>query len=74
MNAIQTKIAELEALTWTLAAIGRAVGVTPDAVGKWKRNERYPKPDKPILTALEALKKESPPKMKVYSKKGESNG
>lgn len=76
MNELQNRIASLEQCGWTLAAIGRAIGVTPDAVGKWKRNERYPKPDKPILNALEALKKEKPPKMKVYSNKqgGKSNG
>ncbi|MFC1916512.1 hypothetical protein ACFLX1_00025 [Chloroflexota bacterium] len=67
MNDAQTKITELEKDGWTLAAIARGIGVTPDAVGKWKRNERYPKPAKPILDALDILFKKRPPKKKVYT-------
>lgn len=68
VNEMQTRIAELEEIGWTLAAIARAVGVTPDAVGKWKRGERYPKPDKPILAALDVLTKKKPPKKRMYGK------
>ena len=74
MNELQSRIAALESCGWTLVAIGRAIGVTPDAVGKWKRNERYPKPDKPILDALDMLKKKKPPKKKIYSKKFRNGG
>jgi transcriptional regulator with XRE-family HTH domain len=68
MNDIQTRIDSLEKLGWTLAAMARAIGVTPDTVGKWKRAERYPKPAKPILAVLDALLKRKPPKKKVYPK------
>ena len=51
-----------------MAAIARAIGVTADAVGEWKRAERYPKPDRPILAALDTLAKKKPPKKKLYQK------
>jgi transcriptional regulator with XRE-family HTH domain len=68
MNDIQTRIANLEKAGWTLAAMARAVGVTPDTVGKWKRAERFPKPAKPIITILDGLLKKKPPKKKLYEK------
>jgi transcriptional regulator with XRE-family HTH domain len=69
VNDIQTRIANLEKLGWTLAATARAIGVTPDTVGKWKRAERYPKPAKPIITVLDGLQKKKPPKKKLYPKR-----
>ena len=69
MNEVQARIVALESKEWTLANIARELGITPDAVGKWKRNERYPKPDKPILSALDALLKKKPPKKKIYSRR-----
>ncbi len=68
MNEVQSRIISLEENGRTLAAIAREVGVTPDAIGKWKRNERYPRPDKPILTTLDMLLGRKPPKKKLYSK------
>jgi hypothetical protein len=68
VNEIQSRIMDLEKNGWTLAAISRTIGVTPDAIGKWKRAERYPKTDKPVIVALDTLLKKKPPKKKLYTK------
>ena len=61
-----------------MASIARALGITSDAIGKWKRNQRYPKPDKPIINSLNELVTKKPPKKKLYIKgnrnKGGKNG
>ena len=49
MNDVRSQIAELQDKGWTLAAIADEIGVTVNAVEKWKAGDRYPRPDKPIL-------------------------
>ena len=42
MNEIQERLATLQDKGWTLAAIADEVGVTVNAVEKWKAGRRYP--------------------------------
>ncbi len=69
MNDVQAKIAQLQEKGWTLAAIADEVGVAHNTVEKWKANDRYPRPDKPILDALGQLSKwKRIPKKRRYAK------
>lgn len=42
MNTIQIKIVKLQEKGWTLAALADEVGVTVNAVEKWKAGDRSP--------------------------------
>ena len=67
MNEIQTRIAGLEAKKWTLAAIADELEAHRNTVGMWKAGTRYPRPDKPIIDALDhLLQRKRVPKMKRY--------
>lgn len=68
MNDVQSRIALLQDKGWTLASVARALGVTVNAVEKWKAGDRHPRTEKPILDALNHLMKRKPPKKKVYQK------
>ena len=69
MNEIQTRIAQLEAKKWSLAAIADELKAHRNTVGSWKAGIRYPRPDKPILDALDhLLQRNRKPKMKRYAK------
>ena len=69
MNDIQIKLAELKSKCWTYASIADEVGVTSDAVEKWKAGTRKkPHSEKAILIRLEQLTKKKPPKQRRYAK------
>jgi len=69
MNEIQTRIANLEAKNWSLAAIADELKAHRNTVGFWKAGIRYPRPDKPIIDALDnLLQRNRVPKMKRYAK------
>jgi len=69
MNDIQTKLAELEAKGWTLAALADELGVTRNAVEKWKAGDRHPTNAKPVLALLNRLvTKRRIPKRRRYAK------
>ncbi len=71
MNEIQKRIADLEAKGWTLVAIADSdeLGTHRNTVRMWKAGTRYPRPDKPILDALDhLLKRNRIPKKKRYAK------
>ena len=55
MNEVQTKIAELQQKGWTLAALADELGVTVNAVEKWKAGDRYPRNAKAVLALLNQL-------------------
>lgn len=55
MNDIQIKIQELQEKGWTLAALADELGVTVNAVEKWKAGDRYPRNAKAVLIVLELL-------------------
>lgn len=57
MNDVQTKIAELQEKGWTLASIADELGVTVNAVEKWKAGDRYPVNSRAVLTLLEQISK-----------------
>ena len=67
MNEVQRSLADLQAKTWTLAAIASELGLTVSAVEKWKAGVRFPANAKVILMALEALKdRKRVPKRRRY--------
>ena len=66
MNDIQEKLSELQDKGWTLAAIADELGITPDAVVKWKSGIRYPGMPKPVMLALNELLKRRVPKQRRY--------
>jgi transcriptional regulator with XRE-family HTH domain len=69
MNDVQTRIAQLQEKGWTLAALADELGVTPNAVEKWKAGDRYPRLEKPVLDALDRLAKmKRVPKKRRYQK------
>ena len=55
MNAVQVMISNLEGKGWTLAAIARTVGVSYNAVQKWKAGDRRPSNYQVVLERLESL-------------------
>ena len=69
MNGVQLRIVCLQKLGWTLAAIADELGVTPNAAEKWKAGDRTPRPEKPIIDALDRLlKRKRIPKKRRYAK------
>lgn len=69
MNDIQIKINELQEKGWTLAALADELGVTVNAVEKWKAGNRYPSNVKAVLTLLDQLlKRKRIPKQRRYDK------
>jgi transcriptional regulator with XRE-family HTH domain len=69
-NDVQARIAQLQEKGWTLAALADELGVTPNAVEKWKAGDRYPRLEKPVLDALDQLlKRKRIPKKKRYAKR-----
>ena len=71
LNEVQSLITQLEEKHWTIAAIADSdeLKVHRNTVGMWKAGTRYPRPDKPILDALDhLLKRNRIPKKKRYTK------
>jgi len=67
MNEVQAKIAELQNKGWTLAALADELGVTTNAVEKWKAGDRQPSNAKAILTLLAQItKRKRIPKKRRY--------
>lgn len=67
MNDVQRKIAALQERGWTLAAIADELGVTPNAVEKWKAGVRNATNLKSILEHLERLQhRQRIPKQRRY--------
>ena len=74
MNAVQEKLASLQAKGWTLAAIADEVGVTYNAVVKWKAGDRTPSNEKLLLEHLDRLlQQRKVPKQRRYQN-GTRNG
>jgi len=68
MNEVQSKITELQQKGWTLAALADELGVTVNAVEKWKAGDRQPANSKAILAMLEQIaKKKRIPKKRRYT-------
>ncbi len=69
MNSIQIKIKELQEKGWTLAALADELGVTVNAVEKWKAGDRYPSNVKAVLALLGQLTlRKRIPKQRRYDK------
>jgi hypothetical protein len=71
LNAVQAIIAQLEEKGWTIVAIADSdeLKAHRNTVGMWKAGTRYPRPDKPVLDALNRLlKRNRIPKKKRYNR------
>ena len=55
MNDVQQRLAALQEKGWTLASIADEIGVTKNAVEKWKAGQRNPANPKPTLQQLDRL-------------------
>ena len=68
MNETQQKLAELQQIGWTLAAIADEIGVTVNAVEKWKAGARNPTNVKGIWLLLDQLaQRKRIPKQRRYA-------
>ncbi len=74
MNEIQIKLAELKSKGWTYASIADEVGVTSDAVEKWKSGTRKTHSEKAVLIRLEQLTEKKPPKQRRYADGSHNKG
>ena len=71
MNDVQTAIAALQEKGWTLAALADELGMTVNAVEKWKAGARYPANAKATLSMLgNFAKRKRIPKKRRYSNDG----
>lgn len=69
MNDIQIKIAKLQEKGWTLAALADELGLTVNAIEKWKTGDRYPSNSKPVFKLLDQItKRKRIPKKRRYNK------
>lgn len=67
MNEVQNRIAELENRGWSLAALADELGVTVNAVEKWKAGDSSPSNGKAILALFDVIaKKTDIPKKRRY--------
>jgi transcriptional regulator with XRE-family HTH domain len=67
MNEIQTRIAELQEKGWTLAALADELGITVNAVEKWKAGDRQPANSKAIYALIDEIaNRKRIPKKKRY--------
>jgi transcriptional regulator with XRE-family HTH domain len=68
MSYVQAQIGQLQEKGWTLAAIADEVGVTVNAVEKWKAGDRSPRSEKAVLALLDKLShRRRIPKQKRYA-------
>ncbi len=68
MNDIQSKINELQEKGWTLVALAEEIGVTANAIEKWKAGDRFPANSLAVLSLLDQLtKKKRIPKKRRYA-------
>ena len=66
---VQAKLAELQENGWTLAALADEVGVTANAVEKWKAGDRNPSNAKAVIALLcQLTKRKRIPKKRRYPK------
>ena len=69
MNEIQARIADLKEKGWTLAALADELGVTVNAVEKWKAGDRQPANSKAIFVVMDEIAgRKRIPKKRRYNK------
>ena len=69
MSEVQERLASLQQKGWTLAAIADELGVTKNAVEKWKAGHREPSNAKGVFQILDHLmKRKQVPKQRRYTK------
>ena len=68
MSEVQDRIAQLQEKGWTLAALSDEVGVTVNAVEKWKAGGRNPSNARAVLVLLDQLaERKRIPKRRRYT-------
>ena len=66
---VQGRIAVLQDKGWTLAAIADELGITSNAVEKWKSGQRHPSNGRTVVAFLDALaSRKRVPKKKRYNR------
>jgi len=71
LNTVQSLIKQLEEKGWSLVSIADSdeLKVHRNTIGGWKAGTKYPKPDTPVIDALNRLiKRNRIPKKRRYSK------
>ena len=67
-SEVQDRIVELQEKGWTLAALADEVGVTVNAVEKWKAGDRKPSNARAVLVLLDQLtRRKRIPKRRRYT-------
>ena len=70
VNEVQQRLANLQGKGWTLAAIADELGVTVNAVEKWKAGQRQPSNAKGVYRILDHLmERKQAPKQRRYNKR-----
>lgn len=68
MSEVQDRIAELQEKGWTLAALADELGVTVNAVEKWKAGDRNPSNAKAVFVLLDqVIKRKRIPKRRRHT-------
>jgi len=69
MDEVQRLISELQEKGWTLASLADELGVTVNAVEKWKAGDRKPSNAKAVVLLFnQLLKRKHIPKKRRYTK------
>ena len=66
MNDVQLLLANLKEEGWTLSAIADEMGVSRNAVDRWRSGSRYPDNAKAVVRMLEDLSQHRAPKKRRY--------
>ena len=69
MNDIQSMLVDLQKKGWTLSALADELGLTPNAIEKWKAGDKYPNNAKAVLMLLDQLlRRKRIPKQRRYNR------
>ena len=69
MNEVQERLLALQEKGWTNAAIAEELGVTVNAVVKWKAGQRHPANVKTVVAFLDSLAgRKRVPKRRRYNR------
>jgi transcriptional regulator with XRE-family HTH domain len=70
MTEVQEIIGELRARGWSVAAIGRGIGITDESIRRWWSGKHQPENRQPVLLALRQLLDQPVPKRPYVKSRG----